>query len=265
MSGIQRAILAAAVLSSTAATWGCNTESFNAINSTLASVNKTANLTQGSARLPTAAIATAMGGVELVKALSSKSTPLIAAGSRNYSLQQFAPGTNVTETIDQNGVKATVTYSSKVDEANQTVESEITSFKGNTQGYAINAAGKFTYKPRTRSIGDVSAMLKGDLSYKTLKVELREVSFATEDPMPKDAATIGKFVLFADDAGDKTLFDASVGIKAGKIVAKAEVTVNGKKQPNLVDFSEDSTTDLEAPAKSAGNLGPAGPKGPQNI
>lgn len=224
---------------------GCSSEQFTSVNQGLAAAGQ-ASKPMGStdARIPTAAIATAIGGLELVKAFSAGSgdkSALISAGGMNMRLLQLLPSlTGTTQTIKERGVDATVTYRSVI--SRESVKTTIEEFKGTSQGYSLTLAGEFEYLPLAAT-PQVRCELQGDLSYRTLQVKVKEIKFNTTDPMPSDGE-LGSFVLeVAGDAANKTPtteYAAKVRLNNGKIAAEATITQDGKLLDDKLNFSEDA-------------------------
>jgi hypothetical protein len=247
MSQLSRSLVGLASLSMLAATVGCDAQTFNALNQNLAQVKKAAAFNVD-VRLPTAAIATALGGLELMKALSAPAKPagsngLVAAGGLNFRLLDLAPGIGKVEKINANNVEAEVKYDSAAT-AEGTVESKIEYFRGKTNGYDINANGSFTYKPARRGsggvLGDVNAAMSGSIKHKDLDFTIRTLTFATQDPMPADAAKIGNLEISTRLGKDETVLKATIDIVNAKIKAQAKVWENGVEKPEVFDIDQDN-------------------------
>jgi hypothetical protein len=247
MSHLSRSFVGLASLAVLAATAGCDAETFNALNQNLSQVKKAAAFNVD-VRLPTAAIATALGGLELMKALAAPAKPaasnaLVAAGGLNFRLLDLSPGIGKVEKINANNVEAEVKYDS-VATAEGSVESTIEYFKGKTNGYDISANGSFNYKPAKRGsggvLGDVKAAMAGSIKHKDLDFAIRTLTFATQDPMPADATNIGQLEISARLGKDETLLKATIDIVKAKIKAQAKVTVNGVEQPDLISIDQDN-------------------------
>jgi hypothetical protein len=249
MSHLSRPIIGLATASLLVASAGCDAASFTALNQNLAEIKKASALNVD-VRLPTAAIATALGGLELLKALSKPSGSagkpsggLVAAGGLNYKLLDLSPGIGKVEKVDANNVTAEVKYDSTV-QADGSVTSEIAYFKGKTNGYDIDAKGSFTYKSAARGsggvLGSVNAAMPGSIKHKDLDFSIKTLSFATQDPLPPDAANIGNLELFVKLGKDETTLKAAIGVEKSKIKAEARVIVNGKEQPDVIKFDQDN-------------------------
>lgn len=273
MNNKHHKLVAAAVLASAIVTAGCSTEMFNQANNTLKTV-QSAGKAVGDVRLPTAAIATALGGLELVQVLSKDSSAgiiaagggnIIAAGGMNFGVLQAAPaspsptppaiafsGAEKTVEVNEHGVKAKVTYSSKLGNDNRSLISTIKEFSGDTNGYNIVVKGAtFTYKINSGAtkggmtsfdLGEAGKLTKGDFA-----LSIEKLTLNVEDPMPDNSSNIGKFVL-TKTGGFK--FDADLGVAANKIKATAKITEPGK-DPKTVSFGEDNPNFTEEAATSA--------------
>lgn len=225
---------------------GCSGEQFTAVNQSLATANQ-ASKPMGAidARIPTAAIATAMGGLELLKAFSAGSsdkTALISAGGQNFRLLQLLPSpAGTTQTIKERGVDATVTYRSLI--SRESVKTTIEEFKGTSQGYNLTLRGEFEYLPLAGT-PQVRCQLQGNLTFRALEVEVREIKFDTTDPLPANGE-LGGFTLFVPGDPSKEApsmqYDASVRLKDGKIEAEATVTRDGELLKDKMQFSEGAT------------------------
>ncbi|MEB3330674.1 MAG: hypothetical protein VKQ33_15720 [Candidatus Sericytochromatia bacterium] len=247
MAHFSRSVLGFASVAVLAASFGCDASTFNTLNQNLAQVKK-ASAFSVDVRLPTAAIATALGGLELMRALSAPAKPasnnLVAAGGLNFRLLDLSPGIGKVEKINANNVEAEVKYDSKQLESGA-VESTIDYFRGQTNGYDLDAKGSFTYTPTGRRagsvLGNVAATMTGSIKHKDLDFTIRTLTFATQDPMPADAPQIGTLELYVRLDRDETVLKAGIGIVDSKIEAEAKVIVNGKEQPELIKFNQDNT------------------------
>ena len=245
MYNFRGALLPLAFATFLAVTAGCSAEQFTTTNNTLAGANQAGKVMGATdARVPTAAIATAIGGLELVKAFSAGSgdkSALISAGGLGWCLLQLLPSReSTTKTINERGVDATVTYRSEVNAGS--VKTTIEEFKGTSQGYNLTLAGTFEYLTGGTA-PEVRCELSGDLSYRTLQAEVEEIKFNTTDPLPSDGE-LGSFVLRvpgnADNNTLETKYSAKVGLKGGKIEAEATITQGGKPLDDKLKLSEDA-------------------------
>jgi hypothetical protein len=259
---IARISVTAAVLASAIASAGCSADAFTQINKTLSVAKQGASALKNTT-LPAAAIATSLGAVELIKALSSNSKSLvaqgagniIAAGAGNISGGQLpGGGPNFTNAPmfhvaadeskdvnnDQTKVKMHVAYSTSKE--GDTFVSKISDFSGTTQGYSIKAQGTFKYTPGA-TLGSVSCDMTGSVSYSSLSLDIKKLTFATTDPLPEKNAELGAF-RFEQNNGGKTDYalDAKLTINEnGKIQASGTSTgPDGKSEP--VNFSQDKPT-----------------------
>lgn len=272
MNNKHHKLVAAAVLASAIVTAGCSTEMFNQANNTLKTV-QSAGKAVGDVRLPTAAIATALGGLELVQVLSKDSSAgiiaagggnIIAAGGMNFGVLQAAPaspsptppaiafsGEEKTVEVNEHGVKAKVTYSSKLGNDNRSLISTIKEFSGDTNGYNIVVKGAtFTYEISTGTIkgktsfdlGEPGKLTKGDFA-----LTIKRLSLKVVDPLPDNEERIGDFELTKSGGFE---FKADLGVAASKIKATAKITEPGK-DPKMVSFGEDNPNFTEEAATPA--------------
>lgn len=277
----QNKLIAAAVLASALATVGCSADMFNQANNTLKTI-QTAGKAVGDVRLPTAAIATALGGMELVDVLSKDSSAgiiaagggnivsagggnIIAAGGLNFGILQ-APDGKPAETpppiafsaeektvqIDKRGVKATVVYQSSLSADKSSLVSTVKSFTGDTNGYAIKVEGAtFTYEISSGgkggksifTLGSGGTLKKGD----NFNLSIDTLKFDVQDPMPTNAKGIGDFVL---KNGDAFTFKARINIEDSKIKAEATIIEKDKPEKKVV-FGEDNPSFTEADVADA--------------
>lgn len=229
----------------------CSNEQFTAVNQSLVTVNKLGGLMGGGdARIPTAAISTAMGAMEMMKAFSAGSgdrSALISAGGQSYQLLQLAPSlTTVTETISERGVSAQVTYRSIME--GTTAKTTIEKFDGMSQGYFLQLNGTFEYRAAT-AIPTVSCAMQGRLwqTRRGFAVEVKEIVFNTVDPLPRDGE-LGRFELETKSrernqvtgrtSEHQLVYKAAVRMKDGKIEAEATYTKDGVPQPGTLEFGE---------------------------
>jgi hypothetical protein len=247
MSQLSRSIVGLASLSMLAATGGCDAQTFNALNQNLSQVKKAAAFNVD-VRLPTAAIATALGGLELMKALSAPAKPaasnaLVAAGGLNFRLLDLSPGIGKVEKINANNVEAEVKYDSAATPEG-TVESKIEYFRGKTNGYDLDAKGSFSYKPAKRGsggvLGEVVASMDGSIKHKDLAFTIKTLTFATQDPMPADATNIGTLEILTRLGKDETVLKATIDIVKSKIKAQAKIWENGVEKPEVFDLDQDN-------------------------
>lgn len=265
---IQSAVSSALLVSMALA--GCSSASsndaFNSLNSVFSQAKKGAS-TLSNATLPAAAIATSLGAVELLKKLSLDSkgagisggqlpgsgSNVVAQGAGNLatnsgSLQapRFSLASTDGDEDVSNGddkVAMHVKYTSSTDASGATV-SQISSFKGNVQGYDINAQGTFTYAPSsTGGVPAVSASMTGSVTYKDTALTIKELKFATTDPMPTANADLGDFV-FEDRSGGKlnASITAKLSIDANGKIAASGSTTDSTGASSPINFSEDKPT-----------------------
>ncbi|MDB5097658.1 MAG: hypothetical protein JWM80_2079 [Cyanobacteria bacterium RYN_339] len=260
---IARYSVTAAVLASAIASAGCSQDVFTSINKTLTVAKQGASALKNTT-LPAAAIATSLGAVELIKALSSSSKGLVAQGGGNISGGQL-PGGGPANIVaagagnftnapmfhiaadeskdvanDATKVKMHVAYSTS--KQGDTYVSTITDFSGVTQGYTLSAKGTFKYTPGA-TLGSVSCEMTGSVKYSALSLDIKQLSFSTTDPLPEKNAELGKF-RFEQNNNGKTDYalDAKLAINgSGKIEATGTSTgPDGKAEP--VNFSQDKPT-----------------------
>lgn len=240
---LKRPVLGLSLAALVATSLGCQQDTLNQINAGLAPIASTSK-SVGDARLPTVAIATALGGMELMRALakpSGGSNALVAAGGLNYRVLDLTAGINKKESIKSNGVDATVEYDSAVKD-DGTIESSIKSFAGKTSGYDITAQGKFVYTPVRKGsggiLGTVSAEMTGALSRGDLKVKLSTLRFATEDPMPQDVTKLGEIILDIESGKVQQRLTAALSVMNGQVSGEAQVTQDGKPVGEKITLSQ---------------------------
>lgn len=260
---LARISVTAAVLASAIASAGCSADAFTAINKTLTTAKQGASALKNTT-LPAAAIATSLGAVELIKALSSNSKSLVASGGGNISGGQLpgqgaqivaagagnlmgnAPMFHVAAdgstdvSNDATKVKMHVAYTTAKD--GDTYVSTISDFSGTTQGYTVKAQGTFKYTPGA-SLGSVSCDMTGSVSYSALSLDIKKLTFATTDPLPEKDADLGSFRFEQNNAGHTDYaLDAKLTINSeGKIQAAGTSTgPDGKSAP--ISFSQDKPT-----------------------
>ncbi|MEB3285813.1 MAG: hypothetical protein VKN33_11050 [Candidatus Sericytochromatia bacterium] len=244
MNTMNRAGLPLMVCASLVLAAGCNNQDFASVNQGLSGITQASNgVGKTDARIPTAAIATSLAALELLKAFAAGSgdkTALISAGGMNWRLLQLLPSpVGTTQTISQRGVEAKVTYRSTISPSS--VKTTIEEFSGTSQGYKLTLAGEFEYLPKA-GIPQVRCELAGSLSYRTLQVNVKEIKFDTTDPLPNDG-DLGSFVLEVRGDAEKQTptmeYTARIGVKKGKIEAEATVSQDGVAQQSTLTFSED--------------------------
>lgn len=249
MKNFERPALGLCVAALAASSLGCQQSAIDTINTNLTQVAAVTR-TSSDARLPTVAVATALGGLELMKALSKPagSGNLIGAGGMNFRLLDLTPGTNKKETIDTPEVKATVEYDSVVEGG--VITSQIKSFSGKTSGYDISAEGKFVYTPAAKGsngiLGSVSAEMTGAISRGDLKVTLKTLNFATQDPMPQDVVQLGKLVLDMQAGKSLTQLNAELSVAKGQVTGEATVLVDGKQDGDKITLSQNGISFVPA-------------------
>jgi hypothetical protein len=260
---IARISVTAAVLASAIASAGCSADVFTSINKTLTVAKQGASALKNTT-LPAAAIATSLGAVELIKALSSSSKGLVAQGGGNISGGQLpGQGANIVAAGAGNLMGNTPMFHVQADESKDvsndatkvkmhvayttakegdTYVSTISDFSGTTQGYSVSAKGVFKYTPGA-SLGSVSCEMTGSVKYSALSLDIKKLTFATTDPLPEKNAELGSF-RFEQNNNGKTDYalDAKLTINdSGKIQASGTSTgPDGKQEP--VNFSQDKPT-----------------------
>jgi hypothetical protein len=269
---IMRLSVSAAVLASAIAAAGCSADQFTSLNQTFTAAKKGA-VTLSDTALPAAAIATSLGAVELLKQLSlSNSKALIAGGAGNLSnsgtagvvaagggnlingSNNFAPMFHIAEATGSHDedvanaqlkVKMHVAYNTSLT-SDGTYSSAISSFKGTSQGYTIDAQGSFRYHPQAGG-ATVAAQMTGNVSYKDLKLSIKQLSFATSDPLPA-TAELGSFVFEQNDNGKVTgSITAQLKIADNKISATGTyLDKDGKTKP--INFDQNNPTGASANA-----------------
>jgi hypothetical protein len=265
---MMRLSVSVAVLASAIAAAGCSAEQFTSLNQTFAATKKGAVVLSDTA-LPAAAIATSLGAVELLKQLSnSNAKALLAGGAGNFADtragvvatgggnltsggQNFAPMFHLAEATgshdedvanDKLKVKMHVAYNTSLIDG--TYASTISSFKGTSQGYTIDAQGSFRYHPQAGS-ASVAAQMTGTVSYKDLKLSIKELTFATSDPLPA-TAELGSFV-FEQNSGGKVTGSITAKLKLadGQISASGTyLDKEGKTKP--ISFDQSNPTGASA-------------------
>lgn len=253
MNSNQNKLFAAAVLASALVGAGCSADMFNQANTALKTI-QTAGNAVGNVRIPTAAVAASLGGLELVKALSSDgaekksgiiaagggnlvaagSGNIIAAGGLNFSVLQAGSAAlsgKVVKKINANGVEADLEYTTTI--KGRQLISSIDKFNGKTNGYLIDLSGaEFVYNIDEANGGDVDFTFTKGASLtkpatkeggKAFETKLTQLNFSTKDPMPKNYAYIGGFTLDTTDDGFRVVMNADLGIEDSKVVVNATI------------------------------------------
>lgn len=209
---------------------GCDATTFASVNATLIATKQAATQANN-VPLPAAAIAAGLGALELVKALSASSKA--SSGPALFKLAALTTGDQDVVNSEAK-VNMHLRYTSSTS-ADGTVTAAITSFTGTAQGYAIDAAGSFSYDPA----GQVACAMTGSMGYDGTTFTVKELKVATSFPLPTSDAALGSCVFqHLDGTTVKEELTAKLAVNAsGGIVASGDLTKDGVTTP-LTNFGQ---------------------------